>query len=138
MIARFEHFPHDADIGIRGIGARKSDAFEQAALALCAIITDPATVVPATKVDIECAAPSDQLLLVDWLNRLIYETAVRRMLFARFSVVIEAGRLRAEVWGETLDRSRHMPAVEPKGATLTELKVEQHGDGWIAQCIIDV
>ena len=42
---RWEHFPHDADIGVRGIGASKEEAFEQAALALTAVLTDPRTVV---------------------------------------------------------------------------------------------
>ena len=37
MSKRWEHFEHDADIGVRGIGASKADAFEQAALALTAV-----------------------------------------------------------------------------------------------------
>ena len=27
------HFPHEADVGIRGVGASKQEAFEQAAIA---------------------------------------------------------------------------------------------------------
>lgn len=41
---RWEHFPHEADMGVRGIGASREAAFEQAALALTAVITDPTTV----------------------------------------------------------------------------------------------
>ena len=33
---RYEHFPHDADIGVRGFGASEAEAFEQAALAMTA------------------------------------------------------------------------------------------------------
>jgi SHS2 domain-containing protein len=36
---RWEHFPHDADVGVRGFGATAAEAFEQAALALTAIVT---------------------------------------------------------------------------------------------------
>ena len=134
-----EHFSHAADIGVRGVGRTKEQAFEEAALALTGIVTDPGNVKPDHLVEVECAAPSDDLLLVDWLNRLIYEMAVRRMLFARFAVTLEGQRLRARAWGEPVDRTRHAPAVEPKGATLTALKVEQRSDGaWIAQCVIDV
>ena len=43
---RWEHFPHDADIGIRGLGLSKADAFEQGAVALTAVITDPQFVSP--------------------------------------------------------------------------------------------
>lgn len=135
---RFELFAHDADIGVRGFGAGKSEAFEQVALALSAIVTNPSAVSPSVKVEIECEAPSDQLLLADWLNRLIYEMAVRHVLFGRYEVTIENGRLRGLAWGEELNPTRHAPAVEPKGATLTELKVEPCGEGWVAQCVIDV
>jgi RNA-splicing ligase RtcB len=37
---RWEHFPHEADTGVRGIGASPAEAFEQAAIALTAVITD--------------------------------------------------------------------------------------------------
>ena len=38
------HFPHDADAGICGIGPTLEKAFEQAALAMIGVITDPANV----------------------------------------------------------------------------------------------
>lgn len=41
MNNHWEHFEHGADIGVRGIGATKASAFEQAALALTGVITDP-------------------------------------------------------------------------------------------------
>ena len=123
----------------RGIGQTKEQAFEQAALALAQVVTEVASIVPRDVIDVECAAPSDGLLLADWLNRLIYEMAVRHMVFGRFAVTIEDGHLRGRAWGERVDRMRHAPAVEPKGATFTEMKVERRADGaWIAQCIIDV
>jgi tRNA nucleotidyltransferase (CCA-adding enzyme) len=40
-LARWEHFHHGADIGIRGVGRTKQQAFEQAALALSAVVTAP-------------------------------------------------------------------------------------------------
>lgn len=40
VTARWEHFPHQADIGVRGMGATLAQAFEQAALALTAVIVD--------------------------------------------------------------------------------------------------
>ena len=88
---------------------------------------------------VACEAPDRELLLVEWLNAIIYEMAVRRMLFSRFAVEIEDGRLTGQAWGEAVERERHRPAAEPKGATLTELKVrEVPGGGWVAQCVVDV
>ena len=135
----WEHFSHGADIGVRGIGSSKAAAFEQAALALTSVITDLQSVRPETPVRITCEAPADDLLLVDWLNALVYEMATRRMLFGSFAVNIEGSRVHATAWGEAVDRIRHEPAVEVKGATHTELCVERQADGrWLAQCVVDV
>ncbi len=135
----WEHFRHEADIGVRGIGATREEAFAEAAVALTAVVTDPATVRPREAVPVQCEAPDDELLLVDWLNALIYEMAVRHCLFSRFEVAIGGGRLDATAWGEPVDVARHRPAVEVKGATYTELAVRRLPDGrWLAQCVVDV
>lgn len=137
--ARWEHFSHDADIGVRGIGATPAEAFEQAALALTAVIADPAAVSPGEMIELSCDAPDAELLLVDWLNVLIYEMATRNMLFSRFAVHLEQTHLTAQAWGEALEVARHHPAVEVKGATYTGLRVAQRPDGdWLAQCVVDV
>ena len=137
--SHWEHFPHGADIGVRGIGRTKAEAFEQAAVALTAVITDPAVVIARREVAIECEAADSEVLLVDWLNALIYEMAVNGMMFCRFAVRLEGNRLHGMAWGEEVDIARHEPAVEVKGATYTSLFVGQNPDGaWVAQCVVDV
>lgn len=139
VVPRWEHFEHMADIGVRGIGANLEQAFEQAALATTAVVTSPDGVRPLRPVAIHCASADLELLLVDWINALVYEMASRQMLFGRFEVCIGHGRLDAMAWGEAVDRARHHPAVEVKGATLTMLQVgrDEHGL-WRAQCVVDV
>ncbi len=135
---KWEHFPHDADVGVRGFGATPAEAFEQAALALTAVVTQ-AQVEPRVRVDVACEAPDIELLFVEWLNGIIYEMAVRGMLFGRFAVRIEGTRLAGTLWGEPVDVARHAPACEPKGATYTALKVAADDKGlWSAACIVDV
>ncbi len=137
--AGWEHFPHGADVGVRGFGLTKAEAFEQAALALTAVLTPPEEVRPVETVEIQASGPDDEILLVQWLNALIYEMATRGMLFGAYHVMIERGRLSATATGEAVDIARHEPAVEVKGATLTAVKVEQTPDGrWLAQCVLDV
>jgi tRNA nucleotidyltransferase (CCA-adding enzyme) len=132
------HFPHDADVGVRGCGPTAERAFEQAAHALTAIITS-AQVEPDISVQVQCEAPDLELLLVEWLNAIIYEMAVRKMLFGQFAVRIEDGRLAGTLRGEPVDVERHAPACEPKGATYTALRVAKDTDGtWSAACVVDV
>jgi SHS2 domain-containing protein len=136
--ASWDHFRHDADIGLCGTGADKARAFEAIALALTAVVTDPDKVAARETIKLRCQAPSDELLLVDWLNALIYEMAVRKMLFCRFEVTIEDEELSAQVTGEPVDVSKHHPAVEVKGATYTALAVERTDEKWVARCVVDV
>ena len=138
MSARYEHFPHEADVGVRGIGPTPADAFAGAALAMTAVITEPDSVRPEIAVAVECRAASLDDLLYDWLNALVFEMATRRMLFGRFDVKIAGSVLTATAWGETVSVARHQPAVEAKGATYTGLRVFEDARGWVAECIVDV
>ena len=135
----WEHFYHMADIGVRGRGETLAQAFEQVAIAMTAVVTEPERIQPLQAIDVSCDAPDQELLLVDWLNALVYEMATRKMLFSRFEVTVQKQQLIARAWGEKIDIARHEPTVEIKGATYTELKVAQLTDGsWMAQCVVDV
>ncbi|ROR32587.1 archease [Inmirania thermothiophila] len=140
MEPAWEHFDHGADIGVRGWGATPEEAFAHAALALVAVITDPARVRPREAVEITLEESDLEYLLYAWLGALVSEMALRRMLFGRFEVAIEDGtRLRGRAWGEPVDPDRHRPAVEVKGPTFTALAVRREPDGrWRAQCVVDV
>lgn len=135
----WEHFAHGADIGVRGSGSTRAEAFSEAAVALTAVLVDPRTVETREPVAIRCVAPDDEILLVDWLNAVVYAMATRKMLFGRFEVYVDDHSLTASAWGEAIDRARHQPAVEVKAATYTGLAVRRRADGgWIAECVVDV
>ena len=135
----WQHFHHEADIGVHGSGGTPEQTFEEAAVAMTAVITDPDSVACRETVEIDCEAPDRELLLVDWLNALIFEMATRRMLFHRFKVRLEGGRLHGSACGESVDRARHQPAAEVKGATYTALACYESPPGvWHAECVVDV
>jgi SHS2 domain-containing protein len=139
IMPHWEHFEHGADIGIRGIAPTLEQAFEQAAVGMTAVITNPDQITASKAVSIRCKAPDNELLLLDWINELVYKMAVQGLLFRRYQVSIHDGGLSAKAFGEAVDRQKHQPAVEIKGATFTELRVYQQSDGlWVAQCIVDV
>ena len=136
---RWEHFEHEADIGIRGYGNTLAEAFQQAALALSGVITELEKIDPVKCMTVECNAPEAELLLMDWLNEIIYQMADSKMLFSRFDIEIAGPHLKARICGEEANQQKHQPAVEIKGATFTELKVTGNpGNQWMVQCIVDV
>lgn len=129
---------HDA-LRVRGRGASRAAAFESAALALSAAMTEPAAIRPLVAVSIDCEAPSDEALLLDWLNAVIYQMAARRLVFGRYRVRIDGVALHATAWGEPVAAERHDPAVAPTGAVTRALRIERGGDGkWLAECGIAI
>jgi SHS2 domain-containing protein len=137
-----ELFAHGADIGVRGCGSSLEIAFANAALALTSVIVDPRRVGRTSLVEVHCEAPDLEMLLVRWLNEIVFEMSSRRMLFGHYEVELHESEtgwmLRGDLTGERVDLMHHQPAVEVKGATFTELAVRDRGDGWCAQCVVDV
>jgi tRNA nucleotidyltransferase (CCA-adding enzyme) len=138
MEPRWEHYEHGADVGLRGFGGSRSEAFEQVALALTAAIADPQAVRPLQSVALRCTAGDDESLLAAWLGALGHEMASRGMLFSDFKVRLHDGALSGEARGEPLDPARHQPTADVKRTTAATPRVARHGDGWMAQAVVDV
>lgn len=134
----WEHFAHQADIGIRGIGTTLEEAFAEAAYALMAVMCNPEKVRPLEKVSVRVQLEDRELLLTEWLNQILYEADTRKMFFSRFDVKIDGDTLTGVLCGERMDPERHEAAVEAKAATYQMLKVACEDGHWIAQCVVDV
>lgn len=138
-IPHWQLFAHGSDMGIRGIGYTLSEAFEQASMAITAMVTDIEKINDIESVKVAVSAPEIELLFMDWINSVIYEMSTRKMLFRRYEVQLNNLTLEGTLWGEPVDVKRHQPAVEPKAATFTELKVTKLPENyWIAQCVVDI
>jgi SHS2 domain-containing protein len=139
MDAYWEHFEHQADIGVRGVAKTLAGSFEQAALAMMSVITDLDRISVKSRFEMQFESEDYDLLFYDWLNNVVFEMATRKMLFKEFKVQINNHTLKAIIGGEPVDQSKHYPAVEIKGATFTELSVRKLETGeWLAQSVIDV
>ncbi len=139
MGKQWEHFYHQADIGVRGFGESVEEAFAQAAVAMTGVITEPEKIACVAEAKFSCEGTNLEMLFVDWLNAIIYEMAISKQIFGRFEVKIEGSRLSGKAWGEKIDIAKHEPTVEVKAATYAELKVRQRRNkSWVAQCVVDV
>ena len=137
-MVQFETFEHESDIGIRGFGGSMQEAFENAAVALYSVMVNIDAVNPVEERTVTVSAPDRELLLVEWLNALLAISDIERMVFSKFEVKLEATTLTGVAGGETLDRDRHEPHVEVKGATYHLLSVKEQDGIYTAQCVVDV
>lgn len=137
-----EYLDHTADVGIRARGHTVESAFRAAASGLFSLMVDVERVEPTTRHKVSCRAETLAELLVEWMSDLLAQKDVTGLVFGRFEVGIEreafAWRLRGTAWGENLDASRHAPRIEVKGISYLGLRVEQEGDEWVAECVLDV
>jgi SHS2 domain-containing protein len=135
----YETFEHGADMGIRGWGATMSEAFANGAKAMFSLmVEDIDTILLTHSREISCESFDRESLFTAWLNTLLAEADIHRMIFGAFDLEIQDCRIRGTARGEPFDTSRHSWGIEVKGATYTELAVRQDKDGWLAQCVVDV
>lgn len=134
-----DYFEHGADIGVIGRGASVERAFEAAARATFAIMSERAE--PAAREPVEAAVDFSEddveLALVRWLNALLAAAREQRGVFFDFRLQRAGadwhGTARGRRWQPDEERG-----TEVKGATLTALAVRPAGGGWEARCVVDV
>jgi SHS2 domain-containing protein len=125
----FDFLDHTGDVAVRVRAASLGALFAEAALALAATLVETGEVRPAARRDVSLEAASPDLLLVDWLNELVFRFDVERFLVARADARVSeaagAWRLDAAVFGEPLDESRHQVRVPVKGVTYHQLAIAE-------------
>jgi len=138
MEKEFEFIDHTADVGIVAYGASMNQAFANAARALFSIITNLDDIKEVTHRDIELAAPDQESLLVAWLNELIYLFDTENIIFNRFDIAqLNSTKLKARIYGEKVDSSRHKLKTGVKAATYHMLKVGKN-NGCQVQVLFDI
>ena len=77
--------------------------------------------------------------MVAWLNELLYLYETQGLIGADCVIrsMTDMG-LSAEVWGEAVDRARHMIVSHVKAVTYHQLHVGRTASGWEARVVVDV
>jgi len=122
---KYELIDHTADIAIKAYGKNLSEAFENAAKAMFDIITDSSEVESIGQYDVELEAPDLEQLLVDWLSELLYLNTAKNQVFGFFKVELDEkkNKLKAKVFGDKFDLSKHKIGAEIKAVTYHMLEV---------------
>lgn len=138
---KFEFFDVTADAGFWAYGSTLEESYENAGLAMFEIMTDTAQVSPVVKKEFTIKSEDKVSLLYDWLEELLFLHDVEFILFSKFKVSItpleEGYKLKAEVWGDEINREIHEQRNEVKAVTFHLMEVN-NGNGYSARVILDL
>lgn len=130
------------DLTFVALGPTVETAFVGAGEALlAATVEEPKTVERREHRSVVFEEPDLELLLVRFLNELVYLRDAEELLLHPERVEIvwdDPVKLRADLAGERIDRRRHALASDVKAATAHGLRVAKTTDGWTATATLDV
>ncbi|MCS7190838.1 MAG: archease [Fimbriimonadales bacterium] len=143
-MGKFRIIEHTADKGLEAEAESLPELFETAARGLFHLMIDPDAYPPTETVAIEIAAPDVEMLMVKWLNELVYQFEVHHRLFSQFSEVqVEESEGR---W--RLHAQAHYRPIEPqqlewsgapvKSVTYHGLRLDHGSQGWRLRFFVDV
>jgi SHS2 domain-containing protein len=137
--ARYVLLDHPADLGIEARGDTLSEAFENAAAGLMAIILDPARVVARESREVCLSAVDQEQLLVRWLSEILYLYDGEGFVSAEFSI-LELGPdvLTATIRGEEYAPGVHVSRMDVKAVTYHQLEVEGGPSGGRIKVYLDI
>ena len=138
----FEFFDHTGDLGVRLTGRSVDELFAAGAEAVTDTLSDRASLVSTLSVPVALEAPRLDLLLVDWLNELLYQFDAHALLVRDAEVSVsrrgEECSLRAILHGERVAQGRHPIKTLVKAVTYHGLEVAGGREGWKATLVFDL
>ena len=140
---RFEFLEHTSDAYIAAYGGTLEEAFENAALATFEVMTDVKKVEPVIEENVEVKAGDEQALLYNWLEELLVKFDLTDNLYSRFKITaIEETRgvlrLKARIWGEPLDLTKHPRKVGVKAVTYHQMEILKKPKAVTVRFILDI
>jgi SHS2 domain-containing protein len=132
-----------ADLAFRAWGLTVEETFMAAAEAtMHAMVEDVATIAPREQRTWSLHEAQLDLLLLQFLQELLFYKDAQRLLLRVYEVQITAREqgfaLQARAAGEPLDSARHALGADVKGVTLHRLQVVQTPNGLEATVVLDV
>lgn len=135
----FEVLDHTADIGIAAHGTDIKELFTNAALGMFSLMTDLADIEENLQRELNLSAEDNEVLLIEWLNELVYIFDVEHIIFKRFEIdELAGGQIRATCYGEHIEPGQHELKREIKAATYHMLRISKGSGGYEVKVIFDI
>jgi len=139
---KFEFLEHTADVYIAAYGSSLEEAFENAALATTAVMSDVDKIKAKTVAEVKLEAFDEEALLYLWIEEILVRFDLREELFSYFKVfgIKECGEgltLEAEIRGETFDPARHPQKLGVKAVTYYRMEIRKRPGNVTLRFVLD-
>jgi len=136
---RYEQFPHTSDIGVHVYGKDMHQLFENAAFAMFDVIADLENISGDKAETIELEAGDQDMLLVSWLDELLFRFYTKGLIFYKFQIeLLTEYKLKAKALARPVAKNRNRLKTEIKAVTYSGLKIRKSEAGYEVEIIFDV
>jgi SHS2 domain-containing protein len=127
--AGWERFDAGADIGVRGWGASRAEAFGQVTAGVFALLVAPEAVLPGEQREVRAQADGPERLLGAWIEECLYVHEIEGFVAKSVEMTVCTDTLAHGVLhGEPLDPVRHRLQGVVRGAGGAQVAVEARHD----------
>ena len=142
MNKKYELVDHTADLAIKVYGKDLEELLKNCSAAMMDVICDLNTIELKNQYSVSSSGNSEEELLVNLLQELLYLHEVKKLLFCKFEFKINDNiknrEVEGNVWGEEIDFSRHDLLNDIKAVTYSDLKVEHKNGKLSAKITFDI
>ena len=137
--AGWEQFPVEADVGIRGWGPTRAEAFARTTLGVLALVVDPAEVQPVERREVRAQGVGPEMLLASWISECLYVHEIEGFAVRDVEMTVCTDTMaHGLLAGELLDTARHRRGAGVKAVTMHGLAVERRPDRHEARVVVAV
>jgi SHS2 domain-containing protein len=133
-----EQIDISGDVGLRIRGKSIEELFENAAVGMVSLITDPSKIKETEQREISLKVDNYESALVQWLNELVFLFDAYGFTGRVFCVSFQGETFRATVSGGIFDPGRDGQKLLLKAATYHNLSVRKTDSLWEATVIFDI
>ncbi len=133
---KYKYFDHTADAMFESYGKTIEEAFENAALAMFNILTDIKKVKAKEKIEFQIKTDTNEKLLFDFLDELLFYMDTEGLLFSKFNVKINKKSLKCTAKGDkAINYKTH---GDIKAPTYNEMKISKTEKGYKIRAVVDI
>jgi SHS2 domain-containing protein len=138
----YRFFDHTADVGVEIEAPSFEGLLGEGLRALTDTMTEVEEVRVGLELPVDLVARSQEELLVDWLNEVVFLFDTQAVLRGQADLEVESQadgwHLRGAARGERYDPKRHRIKTLVKAVTYHQLEIRASKTGWTATVIFDI